>query len=143
MKTTSAIPNDPTPTAKVPRLRRWNDQAYKEFVAVCAENLGISINALYKRAGVDPSSHCTEAKRNGRSIEQILALADAAQRDPILFIAAGTVGQRDNKSGELGKLAIISTLASHLYVALSPTHPSTDDIPKLVNAVLSAVKRPD
>jgi hypothetical protein len=123
----------------VNRVRRWNDQAYKEFVAACAENLGISINALYKRAGVDPSSHCTEAKRNGRSIEQILALADAAQKDPILFIAAGTVGQPD-RSEELGKLAMVSTLASHLYVALSPTHPSTDDIPNLVSAVLSAIK---
>jgi hypothetical protein len=142
MKTSSTVPSDAAPAAKLTRVRRWNDQAYKEFVAVCAENLGISINALYKRAGVDPSSHCTEAKRNGRSIEQILAIADACQKDPMLFIAAGTISL-PHKAGELGKLAIVSTLASHLYVALSPTHPSTDDIPNLVDAVLSAIKRRD
>lgn len=130
---------------KVRRIRRWNDRAYKKFVDACAEDLGISINALYKRAGVDPSSHSTDATKNGRSIEQILAVADAAEKDPALLIAAGTLGQPNKvkDDADVAKLAVMSTLASHLYAALSPAQPSLDDVPKLLHAVLAAIKTKD
>lgn len=139
-------PDDSAPaSAKIHHIRRWNDRAYKKFVAACALELGISIQQLYKRAGVDPSNHSKRVGKYGRSIEQILAIADAAGKDPALFIAAGILGRVDqgNNDLELAKLAVVSTLASHLYVALSPSQPRPSDSTKLLNAVLSAIKTND
>lgn len=133
---------DGASTTKVTRIRRWNDGAYKKYLEACAKNLGISINVLYKRGGVDPSSHSTDATKNGRSIEQILALAEASEKDPALLIAAGTLGHGKTTVNdlELAKLAVVSTMASHLYVALSPSQPSPSDFQKLLNAVISGMK---
>lgn len=137
-------PDDGASVVKVTRLRRWNDGAYKKYLEACAK-VGISINVLYKRAGVDPSSHSTDATKNGRSIEQILALADACGKDPALLIAAGTMGRGKNVAAdlELAKLAVVSTLASHMYVALSPSQPSPRDYQKFLNAVTAAMKITD
>jgi len=92
-----------------------------------------------------PSSHSTDATKNGRSIEQILALADACGKDPALLIAAGTMGRGKNVAAdlELAKLAVVSTLASHMYVALSPSQPSPRDYQKFLNAVTAAMKITD
>jgi hypothetical protein len=139
-------PDDSASTAKIHHIRRWNDRAYKKFVAACADEMGLSIHMLYKRAGVDPSSHSKSAGKFGRSIEQILAIADAAGKDPALFIAAGILGRDDKRDSdlELAKLAVVSTLASHLYVALSPSQlVSSDSSAKLLNAVLTAIKSRD
>lgn len=141
-----APPDDSASAAKIHHIRRWNDRAYKKFVTTCAEEMGLSINLLYKRAGVDPSSHSKSAGKFGRSIEQILAIADATGKDPALFIAAGILGQPDKGDTdlELAKLAVISTLASHLYVALSSSQPlSGENSKQLLNAVLSAIKSSD
>lgn len=136
-------PDQPEMTAKPRRIRRWNDRAYKKFVNACAQELGISINALYNRAGVDPSNHSRDASENGRSIEQILAIADAAGKDPLLFITAGTIGQ--NIAGceeEAAKLAF--SVAAHLYSALSqPIRLPWTDARKMLLAVLSATKTND
>lgn len=126
------------------KRRRWNDRAYKKFVSSCAAELGLSIAQLYKRAGVDPSSHSTDATKNGRSIKQILALADAIGKDPALLIAAGTLERsKETLDLEMAKLAVLSTLAAHLHVAVASPQPSVTDIPKLLRAVLAAMTNHD
>jgi hypothetical protein len=127
-------------------LRRWNDQAYRNFVNACAQELGLSIHALYKRAGVDPSNHSREASENGRSIEQILAIAEAAEKDPALFIAAGSIDKIFSHCDDLdvAKLAFVSGVAAHLYAALSkPAQLPRTDIRKLLKSVVSSIELPD
>jgi hypothetical protein len=121
----------------------WNDCAYKQFLEACAAELGLSINVLYERAGVDPSNHAKKAIKNGRSIVQILKLAKACQKAPMLLIAAGTLGQNEADEStdlELARLAVVSTLTSHLYVALSPNQPPAGDIARLLKLALDVVK---
>ena len=158
----------PVPRKKrAARVRRWNDRAYKAYVAVCAEERGLSPYALYRLARIDPTNHQTEAKRSGRSIEQILALADAAEKDPALLIAAGMLGMRGNGSRdrELARQAVANTLASQSFadwpaedtrfldraklavlsgmaaslVKFFPEPPRPGDGRKLVEAVLAAI----
>lgn len=128
-----------------PKARRWNDPAYKKFVEVCAKDLGISINVLYESAGIDPSSHSKNAAKNGRSIEQILAIAHAAGKDPALFIAAGTMRQAiEYEDTDLAKLALVSNIAAHLFASLSRPerliHPHAQE---LLDAILSVMRKPN
>jgi hypothetical protein len=139
-------PDQPKKPAKPRRIRRWNDQAYRNFINTCAEDLGLSIHALYKRAGVDPSNHSREASENGRSIEQILANADAAEKAPALFIAAGSIDQIFSHCDDLevAKLAFVSGVAAHLYAALSqPGQLPRKDIQKLLKSIVSSIELPD
>lgn len=138
------VSNGPASTEKG-RIRRWNDPAYKSFVAVCAEARGWSINALYKKSGLDQSSHYTDASKNGRSIGPILAIANTLEMDPLLFVAAGIGGhsQVKHNSAELAKLALISNVTSHLYAVLAPACLSPDDGSKLLATILAAIKKND
>jgi hypothetical protein len=132
--------DDPLQPADVPW---WNDCAYKQFLEACATELGLTINALYERAGVDPSNHAKTAIKNGRSIVQILKLAKACRKAPMLLIAAGTLGRNgadESADLDLARLAVVSTLTSHLYVALSPNQPSAGDISRLLKLALDVVK---
>jgi hypothetical protein len=148
---------------KTTRKRRWNDRAYKNYIATCARERGVSVPRLYRIAEIDPTNHNTEARRSGRSIEQILAIADAAQKDPALFIAAGTLSRRkkdrNNKrlaqqaieavlmgekidilwDPDRAKLAVMASLA-HSLLAILPEEPTKDDKGVLLEAVLQSVE---
>lgn len=130
---------------------QWDDALFRDRVATLAARKGISVGAACKSAGLSRDYVKSNEPADGRNIERILKLANFFDVDPVWLMGfeRGSAAHPEAASSsastvinEQRRLAIVGDIAAHLYTALAGRDDRTQDVSKLVSAIVGLLHSP-
>jgi hypothetical protein len=122
----------------------WDEIGFRERVMSAARERGMeTFSEVARRAHLDPKYFRDDRPHlpDGRNIRHVLQIAEALEVDPVWLIGLESGGAPLGKESDaLEKVAFVSSLAAHLYVAMAQRRPPVQvDMAKLVRMLVEII----
>jgi hypothetical protein len=122
----------------------WDESGFRERVLNAAQARGMeTLPEVARRAHLDPKYFRDDRPHppDGRNIRHVLQIAEALEVDPAWLLGLESAGPPLGREADaLEKVAFVSSLAAHLYVAMATRRPPLQaDMQKLVRMLVEII----